>query len=178
MTGKTLFTIGEVVGVHGLGGKLKVRSYAESIETFAPGINIGLKTSGVDDQVWYDIVASSNHKKGILLSLTGVEDIDFAESLKGKEIVIKREDLPELEENDYFWQDLIGLEVFDNKRGLLGRIDNIFQTGANDVLVVIPDTSRGKNRDKDEVLVPAIKSVIKNVNIKEGTMEIELPKGL
>ena len=180
MTGKALFTIGEVVGVHGLGGRLKIRSYAESIETFAPGINIGFKTSGADDQVWYDIAASSNHKKGILLSLTGVEDIDLAESLKGKEIVIKREDLPESEENDYFWQDLIGLKVFDNKRGLLGRIDNIFQTGANDVLVVKPDKNRDKdnNRDKEEVLVPAIESVIKNVNIKEGTMEIELPKGL
>ncbi len=174
MTGKALFIIGEVVGVHGLGGKLKVKSYADSIETYKPGINIKLKSSENDDETWYEILESSQYKKGILLSLKGVEDINLAECLKGKEILIKREDLPEPEENDYFWQDLIGLEVFDKKRGNIGRIDNIFQTGANDVFVVKQD----KNGDKEEVLVPAIESVIIAVNIKEGTMEIELPKGL
>ncbi|MCK5541920.1 MAG: 16S rRNA processing protein RimM [Desulfobacterales bacterium] len=174
MTGKALFIIGEVVGVHGLGGNLKVRSYAESIETYKPGINVKLKSSEKDDETWYEVLNASNHKKGILLSLKGVQDINLAQSLKGKEIFIKREDLPELEENAYFWQDLIGLEVLDKKRGSLGKIDSILQTGANDVFVV----KTNKNGDKEEVLVPAIESVIISVNIKEGTMEIELPKGL
>ena len=174
MTGKALFIIGEVVGVHGLVGKLKVRSYAESIETFKPGINVKLKFSENGEQDWYEILESSLYKKGILLSLKGVDDINLAECLKGRKILIKREDLPELEENDYLWQDLIGLEVFDKKRGNIGKIDSIIQTGANDVFVVKPD----KNGDKEEVLVPAIESVIIIVNIKEGTMEIELPKGL
>ena len=174
MTGKALFTIGEIVGVHGLGGNLKVRSFAESIETYKPGINVQLKFSEKDDGTWYEILKSSNYKKGILLSLKGVGDINLAESFKGNEILVKKEDLPEPEENTYYWQDLIGLEVLDKKRGLIGKIDNIIQTGANDVFVVKPD----KNSDKNEVLVPAIESVIKVVNINEGTMEIELPKGL
>ena len=174
MTGKTLFIIGEVVGVHGLGGNLKVRSYAESVETYKPGINVKLKSSDKDDETWYEVLNASNHKKGILLSLKGVQDINLAQSLKGKEIFIKREDLSEPEENSYFWQDLIGLEVLDKKRGVLGKIDSILQTGANDVFVVKQDKSGGK----EEVLVPAIESVIIAVNIKEGTMEIELPKGL
>jgi 16S rRNA processing protein RimM len=174
MTEKELFTIGEIVGVHGLGGKLKVRSYAESVETFEPGISVKLKTSGAGDENWYEILESSNYKKGVLLALKGVEDISIAEQLKGKEVLIKRENLPETQENDYFWQDLIGLEVFDVKRGSIGKIDNIFQTGANDVFVVKSDKKDGK----EEVLVPVIESVIKTVNIKEGTMEIELPEGL
>ena len=172
MTEKALFILGEVVGVHGLGGKLKVRSYAESIGTFKPGINVKLKSSENGDEAWHEILESSQYKKGILLSLKGVEDINLAECFKASEILIKREDLPEPEENTYFWQDLIGLEVFDKKRGNLGKIDNIIQTGANDVFVVKPD------KNGEEVLVPAIESVIKVVNIKEGTMEIELPKGL
>ena len=69
MTEKALFIIGEVVGVHGLGGNLKVRSYAESIETYRPGINLKLKSSDQDDESWYEILKASNHKKGILLSL-------------------------------------------------------------------------------------------------------------
>jgi 16S rRNA processing protein RimM len=174
MTEKALFIIGEVVGVHGLGGNLKVRSYAESIETYKTGINLKFKSPGKDNEAWYEVLKASIHKKGILLSLKGVKDINLAESFKGKEIFIKREDLAEPEGNTYFWQDLIGLQVFDKKRGLLGKIDNILQTGANDVFVV----KRDKNGGKEEVLVPAIESVIIAVNIKEGTMEIELPKGL
>lgn len=175
MTEKVLFTIGEVIGVHGLEGKLKVRSYADSIEAYKPGFNVKLEysKSKKDDGAWYEILKSSHHKKGILLSLKGVEDINLAESLKGKEILIKREDLPGLEENTYFWQDLIGLKVFDKKRGLLGKINNVFPTGANDVFVV-----KSAKDDKKEVLVPAIESVIIAVNIKEGTMEIDLPEGL
>ncbi|MCD4743087.1 MAG: ribosome maturation factor RimM [Desulfobacteraceae bacterium] len=172
MPGTALFVIGEIVGVHGLDGKLRVRSYAESIEAYKPGFNVKLESSDKNDEAWYEIVKSSYHKKGILLSLKGVEDINIAESLKGKEILIKRGDLPEPEENAYFWQDLIGLEVFDKERGLLGKIDNVFPTGANDVFVV----KSGKG--KKEVLIPAIESVIIAVNIKEGTMEIDLPEGL
>ncbi|MCP3898932.1 MAG: 16S rRNA processing protein RimM [Desulfobacteraceae bacterium] len=174
MTEKPLFIIGEVVGVHGLGGNLKVRSYAESIETYKSGINVKLKSKDNSDEEWYEVLKASNHKKGILLSLKGIQDIELAQSLKGKEIFIKRDDLPELEENDYFWQDLIGLKVFDKKRGALGKIDSIIETGANDVFVVKQD----KNGSKKEVLVPAIESVIIAVNIKEGTMKVELPEGL
>ncbi len=178
MTGKSLLIIGEIVGVHGLAGKLKVRSYAESVDTFKPGVRLNIKSSEVDDGVWHEVLASSAHKKGVLLTLKGVGDIDSALSLKGKEILIKREDIPcghgESEENTYFWQDLIGLEVFDIKQGILGRIVNVFKTGANDVFVV---ESREDNGNK-ETLVPAIESVIKDVNIEEGIIKIDLPQGL
>ena len=168
--------IGEVVGVHGLRGKLKVRSYAESILTYKPGIKIKLQSSETLTGLWYEIIKASDQKKGMLLSLKGIEDADSAQALKNKEILIKREDLPELEENDYFWQDLIGLEVFDKKRGALGKIENIIETGANDVFVVKADKDIKKG--EQEVLVPAIESVIIDVNIKEGRMEIDLPEGL
>lgn len=174
MPEKNLFIIGEVVGVHGLRGKLKIRSFAESIETYQPGIHVKLEPSTDGNEAWYEILESSPRKKGLLLSLKGVEDIDQAECLKGKEILINRNDLPKLEENTYLWQDLIGLDVFDNKRGKLGKIDSIIETGANDVFVVKPH----KGVTKDEVLVPAIKSVIKAVNVEGGTMEIDLPEGL
>jgi 16S rRNA processing protein RimM len=176
MPGKTLFIIGEVVGVHGLKGNMKVRSYAESIETYKPGVKVKLKSSGKEDGTWYKIARASNQSKGVLLSLQGVEDVNDAQSLKGKEIFVKREDLPEPEENNYFWEDLIGLEVFDKKQGALGKIDSIIETGANDVFVVKSDKDIRKG--VKEVLVPAIESVIIAVNIKEGTMEIDLPKGL
>ncbi len=176
MTGKRLFLIGEVTGVHGLKGYLKVKSHAESIETYKPGIMVLLQSSLKEDKTWYEISKSSLHKRGVLLSLKGVDNIDTAQALRGSKILIKRDDLPEPEENAYFWQDLLGLEVIDKRRGSIGKIDNIIQTGANDVFVV----KRGIDTDKDkgETLVPAIASVIIKVNIKEGTIEIDLPEGL
>ena len=169
MARNALFTIGEVVGVHGLDGKLKVRSFAESIETFKPGIKVKLVSSDRTYETWYEVLKSSPFKKGILLSLKGIEDINLAEPLKGNEILVKRDDLPEPEENTYFWQDLIGLRVLDQKQGVLGIIENIIQTGANDVFVV---------KGEKEILVPVIESVIVNVNIQEGTIVIDLPDGL
>ncbi len=174
MAAETLFLIGRVAGVHGLKGKLKVKSDSEPVETFGPGINLKFQSSGEDNGLWYEVVKAVGQKNGILLTLKGVEDIDAAVSLKGKEIFIKRDDLPEPGDNSYFWQDLIGLEVFDKEQGNLGKIDHIIETGANDVFVVKSHDKRGTR----EILVPAIESVVIGVNIKEGTMEIKLPKGL
>ncbi len=171
MTEKTLFTIGRVTGVHGLSGNLKVQSYAESIDIFDPGSRVLLRSSG-SRGYWYEIVKASPYRKGVLLSLKGVEDIAAAEYLKGKDIFISRQNLPEPGEDTFFWQDLIGLEVVDRNRGHLGSIAHIFSTGANDVFVVKQAGSR------EETLVPAVKSVVRRVSVADKTVETEIPEGL
>lgn len=172
MESSASFTIGKVTGVHGLNGNLKVWSYAQSIDTFASGSIVLLQTKK-DPGREYTILKSAPHKKGVLLTLEGVDTRDLAESLMGYEIRIDREMLPEPEEDTWFWEDLIGLAVMDEHKGYIGTITDIFPTGANEVLVVTdPDKEAGKN----EILVPMHKHFVASVDIDKQTMTTTLPE--
>ncbi|MCD4676899.1 MAG: ribosome maturation factor RimM [Desulfobacula sp.] len=161
------FTIGKVTGVHGLNGNLKVWSFAQSIDTFCPGRSVLLKTGEQDGRL-YSILKASPHKKGILLFLEGVDNRNLAEDLVGKEILIDRDQLPEPVEDTWYWQDLLGLDVFDHQKGFIGQISDIFPTGANDVLVVT-------DNDK-ETLVPMHKNFVESVDIEKKTVKTTLPE--
>ncbi|WP_299977184.1 ribosome maturation factor RimM [Desulfobacula sp.] len=167
MNKATSFTIGRVTGVHGLDGILKVWSFAESIDTFCPGKNVLLKSEkGLGKS--YVILKALAHKKGILLSLDGVDNRNLAEDLIGKEILIDRDQLPEPAEDTWYWQDLLGLDVVDHQKGFIGKITDIFPTGANDVLVV---TDNGR-----ETLIPMHKHFVKSVDIEKKTVRTTLPE--
>ncbi|NOX35225.1 MAG: 16S rRNA processing protein RimM [Deltaproteobacteria bacterium] len=167
MNKTTSFTIGKVTGVHGLCGTLKVWSFAESIDTFCPGRQVFLKPEDKKGRK-YEILKASPHKKGILLFLEGVDNRNLAEALVGNEILIDRDQLPEPEENTWYWQDLLGLEVVDQKKGFIGKITDIFPTGANDVLVVKNGTV--------ETLVLMHKNFIGSVSIEDGIVRTTLPE--
>ncbi|MCK5836942.1 MAG: 16S rRNA processing protein RimM [Desulfobacula sp.] len=162
-----LFTIGQITGVHGLGGNLKVRSFAESVDTFCPGRSV-LLTSEEDTGQRYTILKATPQRKGILLFLEGIDNREQAENLVGKEILIDRAQLPEPEEDTWYWQDLLGLNVVDDRKGFIGKITDIFPTGAKDVLVVTDKTR--------ETLVPMHKHFIESVNIETGTVRTTLPE--
>jgi 16S rRNA processing protein RimM len=160
--------IGKIIGVQGIKGGLKVFSHAESPRVFEAGKYIRLR--GPSAEVEGVIRSASPYKKGIVLSLEGVDDRNQAETLIGFEIYIPREDLPELEEGTYYWADLIGLSVYTTGEEYLGRIASIIPTGSNDVYVV---------RDGgQESLIPALASVVIAVDLEKGTMRVNLPEGL
>ncbi len=167
MTRAASFTIGRVTGVHGLDGKLKVWSFAESAETFCSGKTVLLQTEDSPGRA-YRIVRAGAHKKGILLSLEGVDTRQAAEDLVGSDIIIDRDQLPEPEKDTWYWQDLMGLEVIDRQRGCIGTITNIFPTGANDVLVVTDDNG--------ETLVPMHRNFVKSVDLEKNTLKTDLPE--
>lgn len=168
-----LIAIGKITGVHGLTGNLKVWSYSDSIDTFTKGARVQLRGKNEPAGSDYRILKAAPYKKGILLVLEGVDNRNKAEALIGKEMYILRDELPALEESDTFYrQDLMGLDVIDRNRGHIGTIDHIFETGANDVLVV-------KNEpDRVETLVPFISSVIVSVDLSCRQMHVDLPEGL
>ncbi|MBT3176416.1 MAG: 16S rRNA processing protein RimM [Desulfobacula sp.] len=167
MNKTTSFTIGKVTGVHGLNGNLKVWSFAESVNTFCPGIIVLLKSEEEDGER-FTIIKALSYKKGIILSLKGIDTRNLAEDLIGKEIFINRNQLPEPEEDTWYWQDLLGLGVIDHKKGFIGRITDIFPTGANDVLVVT---------DKDqETLVPMHKHFVESVDLEKNILQTKLPE--
>ncbi|MCK5836979.1 MAG: 16S rRNA processing protein RimM, partial [Desulfobacula sp.] len=113
------------------------------------------------------ILTSSARKKGVLIHLENVDNPDLAEALVGKEILIHKDQLPGLEEDTWYWQDLYGLTVIDKTRGNLGTIERIFPTGANDILVV----------GKDELLIPMNEHFVESVDMDAGIVVTTLPEG-
>lgn len=165
--------IGKVVGVHGVKGNVKIRSYAESLSVFQPNEKLIFEIPD-GREIHFTVKESKPHSKTILLSLKEVESRNLAEGLIGSEIYIDREVLPELEAGTYYWFEIIGLSVFTVDGVFLGRVDSILQTGSNDVYVV-------KTPDKDpadEILIPALATVVRSIDLESKTMKVDLPEGL
>jgi 16S rRNA processing protein RimM len=166
----TFLTIGKITGVHGLAGNLKVWSYAESAGTFAEGRRIMLRDEGAENGKMYTITKSGVRKKGILMGLDEVITREESEALVGKEILMDKTQLPDLEEDTWYWEDLIGLSVIDREKGELGIVDRLFATGADDILVVV-------NSDKMETLIPMNKHFVDEVDLDAGRINAVLPEG-
>jgi len=174
MDEESLLTIGKITGTHGLKGNLKVWSFAQSVDTFGKGRQIQLRSEGEEKGKAYTILTSSSRKKGVLLSLKHVDNVELAESLIGKEILINKEQLPEIEDNAWYWQDLYGLTVIDKNLGRVGVIERIFPTNANDILVV----SDKNMPEKPELLIPMHEHFIESVDLDTGILRTNLPEGL
>ena len=170
---QTLLTIGKITGVHGLKGSLKVWSFAQSVDTFGKGRQIWLKAEHEKEGKLYTILHSSARKKGVLIGLAHVDSIDLAEELVGREILISKDQLPEIEEDTWYWQDLCGMEVVDRALGKLGTIDRIFPTNANDILVVTDKNAGGES----EVLIPMHEHFIESVDTDTKIVFTTLPEG-
>ncbi len=170
-----LLTIGKITGVHGLGGNLKVHSFAESRKIFSIGMQVRLKRpdQGSADSLGkaFTITRSSPMKKGLLLGLKEVDSRQMAEELVGHDILIPKDSLPELDDDTWYWNDLYGLDVTDKVYGHLGGVDSILPTGAHDVLV-IKDKETGR-----ETLIPMHRRFVASVDLKHKVIRTTLPEG-
>ena len=165
--------VGKVIGVHGLNGATKVHSYAESLAVFEPNSSI-LLTSADSRRDTYSVTWVKSHSRGILLGLKGITNRDQAKKLVGSEILIERTRLPEPENGEFYWCDIIGLSVYSSREEYLGRVTSIIATGSNDVYVV-KDLD---NSEKNEILIPAIESVVQEIDLQRQIMRVDLPEGL
>ena len=118
----------------------------------------------------YEVEGVRFHKGLVLVKLTGIDDMDAALAVKNQHLAINKSDRMPLEEGAYYIDDLIGLEVFEEDRRL-GVLKDVLQPGANDVYVLDSDIY-------PDLYIPAIKSVILNVDLEAGRMDVKLPKGL
>jgi 16S rRNA processing protein RimM len=165
--------VGKIVGAHGVKGNLKIYSYAESVSVFKPGSSILVSRAGKIEKN-YTINWAKPHGKSILLSFKGIENRNAAEALIGSELFIERTALPELEEGVYYWVDIIGLSVFTTDNQYIGHVESIMATGGNDVYVV---KDPNKN-DNNEILIPAIESVVLEIDFEHKRIRVNLPEGL
>ena len=166
-------TIGRISGVHGIRGNLKVLSYAESLELFS--LEDGVILQYPQGEVTHTAITSVKpHGRKILVTVAGVNDRNQAEALVGSLIRIERRSLPPLEDDAFYWTDLIGCEVETSQARYVGRVQSIIAKGGNDVLVV---RNEGKG-NRAEVLIPIVESILKDVDLVARRLIVELPQGL
>lgn len=156
--------VGEVSGVFGIKGWIKVYSFTEPRENILKYSPWTLKKGS--ELKTLEVVKGGLQGKAVVACLCGIDDRDMAASLGGYEILIDSTQLPEPEQGEYYWKDLIGLTVKTEQGVLLGVVDYLLETGANDVLVV-------KEGNKER-LIPFLQAqFVKNIDLKSGIMIVD-----
>ena len=161
--------IGEIVKPQGLRGDMKARSYLDSEDILQGLDEVFIRKTG-QEAVLHRLRKLQTKKNFIFLELEGIQDIDAAATLVGGRILVPSQRLKKLPEGEYYWRDLIGLEVVTEDGEALGRVESVFPTGSNDVYVC-----RGGRR---EILLPAIGDVMREIDIEKGVMVVRLLEGL
>ena len=173
-----MVVMGRIVAPYGVYGWLKVIPDTETIDSL---FDYDTWWLGKGDD-WREMVVETAkiHNDVIVVKLAGIDDRDAAFACKGKQIAVPRDLLPEPEDNEYYWSDLIGLRVTNQQGVDFGLITEVFETGANDVLVVKPDVatsvlvSNETVKEKpQERLLPFIDAVVLAVDLKAKTMLVD-----
>lgn len=164
MLDNELINVGEISGVFGVKGWVKVFSLTdprENVLNYSPWI---LKKG--NDVKEITLVNGKRQGKSVVACIEGVSDRDEAATYSGWEILIKKSQLPKSENGEYYWADLVGLQVETEIGVGLGKVDHLIETGANDVLVI-------KN-DDEERLIPFLQGqVIKKIDLDNSIMIVE-----
>lgn len=155
--GHDVLAVGRVKAPNGLKGKMWITPLGDTFNQYDRYI-IGEKGSS------RKLISFEKRKKGFVLQLEGITDISQVEELQGQNIYVNRELLPETADDEFYWDDLIGMKVVDIKGRQLGEIVSIIPTGSNDVFVV--DKIR-------QHMIPWTEGVVKEISIETNTMTVD-----
>ncbi len=169
-----MILVGKIIGQHGINGVLRVYSYTESLSAYNLFSEFLVDIPSSDTLVTMKLLWFKLYKKGIRLKIGGIDDRCEAKSLLGSNLYVKKSVFPPLDKNTYFWSDLLNITVKSICGREIGRLDSIISTGSNDVYVV----KSNKNQSDIEILIPAIRSVVVNVDLGSGVLFVDLPDGL
>jgi 16S rRNA processing protein RimM len=163
-----MFIVGQVLKPQGIKGEIKVKSISPNPERFKTLKKIYIQK---EDLIPYSIEAVRISNKFVFLKIFGINNRDDTENLRGCDILIDDSDLIDLLPGDYFIHDLVGCQVVTEDGLKLGELKDVSQYSSNDVYVV-------KNEAGKEILLPATKEVIKQVNIDQKKITVHLLEGL
>lgn len=166
---KDLHPIGRITKPHGIKGKMKVEYFGDDFTRFFHYREIFIKGSTGRPQ-GYQILEVIHQPPGFIIRLKGIEKREEVEPLVGKEILITRGVLPDLEEGEYYWFEILGMVVETERGKRIGRVKEIIPTGANDVFVV-----GGKRKD---IFLPVTDEVIRSIDLKNKMMKVSWMEGL
>ncbi|MFD1038009.1 ribosome maturation factor RimM [Virgibacillus byunsanensis] len=165
-----MFNVGKIVNTHGIRGEVKVHRISDFDERFTVGETLILVREN-QEPVTLEVKSHRIHKGFDLLQFKGLEDINDVEHFKGAFLKITEEQLTELEEDEFYYHEIIGCVVHTTDGEKLGVIKEILSPGANDVWVVKPE--KGK-----DILIPYIEDVVKEIDVTSKKVIIEPMEGL
>ena len=160
------FQIGRLQKAHGINGEIKLSLSVN----FSLDVSIGSSIFIGPTHTSYLVTSMRGQLNPVIISFEGITDRETVQKLTNQNVYIRLEQLPQQNESNFYFHEVIGMDVRDENGELIGKIREIIETGANDVYVVDQ-----VNRDK-EILIPAIKSVVQEINRKTKMMIVRLPK--
>ena len=164
-----MLRVGAVIKPHGIRGEIKVWPTTDDPYRFDELSEIILVKGSSEKRIG---ISSVKHFKNIvILGLSGIDTVESAEALRGADLYVDREHAAPLSEGEYYIGDIIGMEVQDEEAHHLGTISDVIDTAANDVYVV-------KLAGRRDLLIPAIKQCIANVDVENNLMTVRLLDGL
>ncbi|MBF0358988.1 MAG: ribosome maturation factor RimM [Magnetococcales bacterium] len=161
--------VGRLLGPHGVRGEIKVHYLTEEKETLLSFPDWLLGPDGGPMQR-YSLVSGRSSAKGLIVRLAGIDDRDAAQALSGTDVWIMRSQLPELDQDQFYWADLIGSKVVTEDGEELGEVQHLFETGANDVMSV--------NSQGEERLIPFTSEVVLQVDADARVVLVRLLPGM
>lgn len=163
------FEIGQIVNTFGVKGDVKVNPYTDNVEQFETLKSIFIVKNKQLQEI--EIEKVRYQKNLVILKLKDVDDMNTAEKYKGCYIKIHRKNARKLPQGKYFIADIIGSDVVTDDGKILGKVDDIYNTGSNDIYVVKDELGK-------QILLPGIKEVILNVDIEKQLVTVHLIEGL
>ena len=157
--------VGKIVNTHGVRGDIKINPFIDDVEAFREFGFIYVNDTKMK------IKGVKFVKRNPILSIEGIDSVEKAEKYRNVSAYVDEEMLPELSDNEFYIKDILGLSVITIDGEELGKISEVYKTGSNDVYEVLKE-------DGKKFLIPAIAQVVKEINIKEKKMIIELLEGL
>ncbi|UII57392.1 ribosome maturation factor RimM [Cytobacillus spongiae] len=166
------FNVGKIVNTHGIKGEVRVVSRTDfANERYKPGNTLYLFMPNASDPISLSVTTHRQHKSFDLLTFEGFSNVNEVEKFKTGVLKIPEEQLGTLEENEYYFHEIIGCEVETVEGELIGKIHEILTPGANDVWVV-------KGKAGKDLLIPYIEDVVMKVDPKEKKVIIDPMEGL
>ena len=159
--------VGKLRRPHGVQGEILMEIITDFPERLRPKTQVFIG----EVRKPHKIMGRRGHNDGLLLRFENYDDRDQVGVLRNELVYVQAADLPELPDGEYYHHQLIGLTVITDNESILGQLTEIIETGANDVYVVIDESGR-------ELLLPAIPSVLLDVNLDSATMKVHLIEGL
>jgi len=164
-----LIRIGRIIGTHGYKGTVKVEPLTDFPQRFKNLKKVKLSQANTVCELFVD--NCSIHQGRLLMKFIGIDTIEEANKYRNAFLNIAADELYPLPDGYYYHFQLIGMKVYDLEIGYIGELTDILETGANDVYVI-------KSENHGEVLIPAIKEVIMEVNLNQQTIRVKLLPGL
>lgn len=154
--------MGRIAAPYAVRGWVKVQTFTESLDSLAdyPVWRLGRAGKWRD----YTLLEAKVHGNVLVAHLAGIDDRGLAESLLGMDVAVARDELPEPEADEFYWDDLIGLDVVNMAGQHLGRVEALLETGAHDVLRV---------RDERERLIPFVDAIVREVDMANGRIVVD-----